>query len=89
MLTSLNGHAIPLTKKIRELLKASGYVHHNADEKDITSFLERQISASDAYTFYALLHQSDKLPEVTGIKIAKKKTAVKKTKTTKKRTVKK
>lgn len=89
ILTALDGHAVPLTKKIRELLKAGGYVHPDAGEKDITSFLERQISASDAYTFHTLLHRVDGLPEVAETKITKKKTAGKKTKTTKKRTVKK
>lgn len=89
MLTALNGHAVPLTGKIKESLKAGGYVHPNADEKDITSFLERQISASEAYTFYALLHHGDEFPEVAGTKTAKTKTTEKKTKTVKRRTVKK
>ena len=89
MLTALNGHAVPLTKRVMEFLKAGGYVHPDSDEKDITSFLERQISASEAYTFYSLLHQAGELPELAEAKTAKKKTVKKKTKTAKKRTVKK
>jgi hypothetical protein len=72
VLTALNGHAVPLTGKMREFLRAGEYVHPDADDKDVTSFLERRISASDAYTFYALLHQIDELPAAAGTKTTKK-----------------
>ena len=55
MLTSLQGHAIPLTKKMIEYLKDNRLVHADADEQDIAGFLARQISAENAYEFYALL----------------------------------
>ena len=58
VLTVLNGHAVPLTKKMIVYLKEGNYVHPDADEKDITSFLERQITASNAYTFYVLLRKA-------------------------------
>lgn len=55
MLTSLQGHAIPLTKKMIEYLRSNQLVHMDADEQDIAGFLARQISAENAYEFYALL----------------------------------
>jgi endonuclease III len=55
MLTSLQGHAIPLTKKMVEYLIENGMVHPSSDEQEIEGFLARQISAENAYEFYALL----------------------------------
>ncbi len=57
MLTSLQGHAIPLTKKMIEYLKTNKMVHPEADEQDIEGFLARQVSAENAYEFYALLRR--------------------------------
>jgi len=60
MLTSLEGHAIPLTKKMIDYLRSNELVHPEADEQQIGGFLARQISAENAYEFYALLrHQSE------------------------------
>ncbi len=55
MLTSLQGHAIPLTQKMVEYLRSNELVGPQADEQEIEGFLTRQISAKDAYEFYALL----------------------------------
>jgi hypothetical protein len=55
MLTSLQGHAIPLTRKIIEFLKNSDLVHPQSGDEDIAGFLARQISAENAYEFYILL----------------------------------
>ena len=55
MLTSLRGHAVPLTKKMLEYLKTTQMVHPDADEQQVEGFLARQIAAEDAYEFYALL----------------------------------
>jgi endonuclease III len=57
MLTSLYGHAIPLTKKMIEYLRSNELVHPEADEQEIEGFLARQISAENAYEFYALLRR--------------------------------
>jgi len=57
MLTSLQGHAIPLTKKMIEYLKNNELVHPDADEREIEGFLARQISAENAYEFYSLLRR--------------------------------
>lgn len=57
MLTSLQGHAIPLTKRMIEYLRNNQLVYPQADEQDIEGFLARQISAENAYEFYALLRQ--------------------------------
>lgn len=54
-LTSLGGHAIPLTDAMAAYLRQSDLVHPDATLQEIESFLERQIGAADAYTFYALL----------------------------------
>lgn len=56
-LTALGGHAIPLTPRMIEYLKADDLVDPAATDEDITSFLERQISASSDYEFYSLLRR--------------------------------
>lgn len=55
MLTSLGGHAIPLTARMTEYLRSNELVHPEADEREIEGFLARQISAVNGYEFYALL----------------------------------
>jgi endonuclease III len=55
MLTSLHGHAIPLTKNMIEYLRSNELVHPEANEEGISGFLARQISAENAYEFYYLL----------------------------------
>jgi endonuclease III len=57
MLTSLYGHAIPLTEKMTEYLKDNGLVGPDADEQQIEGFLTKQISAKSGYEFYALLRR--------------------------------
>ncbi len=57
MLTSLQGHAIPLTKKMIEYLRNNKLVHPEADEQEIEGFLAKRISAANAYEFYALLRK--------------------------------
>lgn len=71
MLTSLYGHAIPLTKKMIEYLRSNELVHPEADEQEIEGFLARQISAENAYEFYALLRRQSEARKARG----KKKTA--------------
>ena len=57
MVTSLEGHAIPLTRKMMDYLRSEELVHPGADEEEIEGFLARQISAKNAYEFYALLRR--------------------------------
>lgn len=57
MLTSLQGHAIPLTQKMIEYLRSNDLVHPETDEAEIESFLARRIPASKAYEFYYLLRR--------------------------------
>ena len=57
MLTSLQGHAIPLTKKMIDYLKSEQLIHPDSDEQQIEGFLARQISAENAYEFYTLLRR--------------------------------
>lgn len=54
-LTAFGGHAIPLTDRMIDYLKQNELVDADATGQDVESFLERQVSAADAYAFYALL----------------------------------
>jgi endonuclease III len=83
MLTSLKGHAIPLTKTMVEFLKNNELVNPEADEGEIEGFLAKQISAKNGYEFYALLRRESEAQK-GGRKIRPKTTSKKKTKTKKK-----
>jgi endonuclease III len=78
MLTSLQGHAIPLTKKMIEFLRNNKLVHVEANEEEIEGFLARQISAENAYEFYYLLRRDSEAREVKGKKKAARKAKTKK-----------
>jgi endonuclease III len=78
MLTSLHGHAIPLTKKMIEYLRSNGLVHAGADEQEIEGFLARQIPAENAYEFYSLLRRESEAHKARGKKKAVRKTKAKK-----------
>lgn len=82
MLTSLQAHAIPLTKKMVEYLKTNQFVYPESDEQDIEGFLARQISADNAYEFYALLRRESESGQ-SGAKKTAGKSKVKKTAKTK------
>jgi endonuclease III len=58
MLTSLQGHAIPLTQTMIEYLRSNKLVHPNADHEEIEGFLAKQTPAKNAYEFYALLRRA-------------------------------
>ena len=47
MLTSLHGHAIPLTEKMTEYLKANELVDPQADAQQIEGFLTKQVPAKN------------------------------------------
>jgi len=84
-LTSLQGHAIPLTKKMTEFLRSNELVHPDADEQQIEGFLAKQISAKSAYEFYALLRcQSESRKADPKKKTTRRTKAKAKTKTGKK-----
>lgn len=87
MLTSLKGHAIPLTKTMIEFLKNNELVDPEADEDQIEGFLAKQISAKNGYDFYALLRRESEAKK--GTKKKPKTTAKTKKKTKKKVTRKK
>jgi endonuclease III len=72
MLTSLHGHAIPLTKKMIEFLRNNELAHAEANEEEIEGFLARQISAENAYEFYSLLRRESEARQAKGKKKAKK-----------------
>jgi len=56
-LAAMGGHAIPLTQKMFEYLRANDLVHPESSDEEIAGFLERQISVASAYKFYWLLRQ--------------------------------
>jgi len=56
-LTALRGHSIPLTDKMISYLRAKELVHPDATEDEISGFLERQVTAANAYEFYRLLRK--------------------------------
>ena len=87
MLTSLHGHAIPLTGKMVNYLKMNDLVDGDADEQQISGFLTKQISAKNGYEFYALLrHESETAKSRKKAKTGTKtKTEKKKTTRTKKK----
>lgn len=77
-LMALGGHSIPLTEKMIGYLRAGELVHPDATDDEIVGFLERQITAANAYEFYSLLRQESekaRRPRATGKKV--KKTAAK------------
>ncbi len=78
MLTSLQGHAIPLTQRMIEYLRDNELVHPDADEQEIEGFLAKQIPSENAFEFYTLLRRHSE-SQRTG----RKKTTVRKTKTKK------
>ena len=84
MLTSLHGHAIPLTKKMIEYLRSNELVHPEADEQEIEGFLARQISAENAYEFYALLRRQSEARKAKAKKKTTRETKAKAKKKTKK-----
>lgn len=93
-LTSLGGHAIPLTEEMIEYLKDDELVHPDASGGDIEGFLERQISAANGYEFYTLLREQSeesrkKKPKPAKSQAASKETSKKETKKTAKKKSKK
>lgn len=84
MLTSLQGHAIPLTDKIVEYLKTNELADPDANDQEIGGFLAKQISAKKGYEFYALLRAESESLRSTKTKTTKA-AAKKKTKTTTKK----
>jgi hypothetical protein len=57
VLTALDGHAVPLTPLMLEYLKNNELIQPDASMEEIEGFLERQIAASQAYTFYAVFRK--------------------------------
>lgn len=88
MLTSLAAHAVPLTERMIEYLKANELVDPEADDQQIRGFLARQISAERGYEFYAMLRRESEARRVTKKKktVRKVKKVVAKSKKTKKKT---
>lgn len=89
MLTSLQAHAIPLTKKMIEYLRSNELVYPDADEQEIAGFLAKQIASKNGYEFYVLLRRESEARRSKKKKKKKKKKKQKKAKTTGKKRLKK
>lgn len=88
-LTSLGGHAIPVSKDMADYLRVEELVHPKAKEHDIEGFLERQISSDDGFEFFVLLkNESDACAKKT-LKKLEKEAAIKAEKQAAKETAKK
>lgn len=72
VLTALDGHAIPLTPKMLEYIKNNELVQPDAAIEEIEGFLERQVSASQAYEFYAVFRQESEAAKAADKKNDKK-----------------
>lgn len=72
MLTALRGHAVPLTEAMIKYLRDNSLIRPDAERGDIEGFLTRQISAANAYEFYALLRRESesKQPDIIKRKTA-------------------
>lgn len=77
MLTSLRGHAIPLTEAMVHYLRSNELVDPDADEQQIEGFLAKQIPARNGYEFYCLLRRESEAAR--GRRKKKTKTTSKKT----------
>jgi len=74
MLTVINVHAVPLTEKMIQYLKAYNIVDPVFENEQIVAFVERQISAANAYTFYTLVrHDSELVNPKAALLLAEKK----------------
>jgi endonuclease III len=55
VLTSLQGHSIPVNARMIGYLKAEGLIHPESEPEDIEGFLTKLVPAKEGYEFYALL----------------------------------
>jgi hypothetical protein len=72
MLTSMQGHAIPLTPKTIEFLKTGQLIHAEATYEEVEGFLCRLISIKNACEFYSLLRHESESPKKQPKKTKKK-----------------
>jgi endonuclease III len=61
MLIVCNAHAVPLTEKMIQYLKAYNVIDPKLENEQIVAFVEKQISAANAYTFYTLVRHDSEL----------------------------
>ncbi len=57
ILTCLGGHAVPVDENMWRVLRAENLVDPDCDVAEVQAFLERNISASEAYAFTQLLRR--------------------------------
>ncbi len=64
MLNFKGSHSLPLNLMMVEYAKKEGLVHPSSSYQEISSFLERQITVDDIYSFYLILRQMCESPEL-------------------------
>jgi endonuclease III len=89
MLTCLQSHAIPLTKRMLDYLKGNELVYPDSDAEEVGGFLIRLIAAKDGFEFYALLRQESESGRLAKKAVTRKKSTVRPKKKTVKKTKKK
>ena len=62
-LTAIGGHVIPLNSQMLDFLKTNQLIDPDASIEEIETFLERHVSASQAWEFYQLLRYGSENPE--------------------------
>jgi hypothetical protein len=85
MLTVSNTNAVPLTEKMIQYLKTYNAVESKLENAQIAAFVEKQIPAANAYTFYTLVRHDSELanPKAVQLLLEKKPKTDKKPKTKK------
>lgn len=61
MMMVLNAHAVPMTGKMIQYLKDFGIIDPDADGIAAETFIEKHISAAEAYVFYAVIRHDSEL----------------------------
>ena len=80
MLWSFGGHAIPVSDKFLEALRAAELVHPHATRAEVQAFLERNVNAAEAKEFCVVMRSftAPKRSAAASSKSARKKEATKK-----------
>ncbi len=78
LLTVVDAHTIPLTEKMIQYLKTYNIIDPLLENEQIAAFIERQVSAANAYVFYAVVrHDSELASPKAAQLLAEKKTKTK------------
>jgi hypothetical protein len=75
LLTVAGTHCVPLTEKMIQYLKTYDVVDGHLENEQIAGFVEKQITAANSYTFYAMVrHDSELVNPKAAALLSEKKT---------------